>query len=315
MGIMGILTCLPPFQMRGAMDGEAVAAFASLGADIRSLQRSLEENELSLQWCNEAVALLKKMHAMLVVLFENAKPPLSWSGMSSNHLDEYMDESLDILELCNMLKSAASGIDRYCLMIGFALKDMQSGEDDSLSLHEIQKPELGSNKVSEIERWRNINMHNPGITKLKFKDSSFSVIYALRSAMNIISLILLYAFRCPIPKEHEKLHCLNPQLKPFMDSVKDLTSCFEQKRQMPAENLRAGFLEYDLMEKAVDELRAQLNKEMAAEEENLQASRRLVEQKSMALKAGLMVFQSEIIQLFEAAVRGRNKLIQMIMKK
>ncbi|XP_019184489.1 PREDICTED: protein BPS1, chloroplastic-like [Ipomoea nil] len=298
--------------MRGAMDGEAVATFASLGADIRSLQRSLAENELSLQWCNEAVALLKKMHSMLVVLFENVKPPLSWSGISSNHLDEYMDESLDILELCNLLKYAASGINRYCLKIDFALEDIQSGEVDSL--HEIQKPELDSNKVSKIERWRNTNTHKPAITKHKVKDSSFSVIYGLRSAMNIISLILLYAFRYPIPTKHEKLHCLNPQLKPFMDSVKDLTSCFEQKRQMPAENLSAGFLEYDLMEKAIDELRAQLNKEKAAEEENLQASRRLVEQKAMALKAGLKVFESEIIQLFEAALRGRNKLIQMIMK-
>lgn len=296
------------------MDGEAMAIFASLGADIRSLQRSMSENALTLQWCKEAVALLKKMHSVLVNWFENSKPPVSWSGISSNHLDEYMNESLNIMELCNLLKSAASGIDRYLFTIDFAVKDMESGDN---SLHEIQKLELDSNKVSGIQRWNDIHTQKPAIPKHKCRDSSVSasVIYALRSAMNMISLILLYAFGYPITMKHEKLYCLNPQIKPFMDSVKDLTSCFEQKHQIPAENPRVAILEYDLMEKAIDETRAQLNMGMAADEEKLQRNRRLIEQKSLDLKAGLEVLESENSQLFKEALRGRNKLIQMIIKK
>jgi hypothetical protein len=118
------LTCFSPFFLREKPSSihidEAINSFSSLLQDIKNLESSLTKNSLSLRWCLEATNLLRKMHFQFLDIFQESEEPMFWDG--GNYTDEYMEDSLHILDFCNVLRSAISTMDRYRLIVDVAVK-------------------------------------------------------------------------------------------------------------------------------------------------------------------------------------------------
>ncbi|KAA8538614.1 hypothetical protein F0562_028192 [Nyssa sinensis] len=308
------LTCCSPSLLRETLscsnnvDDEAIVSFASLITDLEKLQKSLAENSKSLQWCKEAMVLLKKLHSEFLLLFEKFKVSISWDGVN-DLLDEYMKETLNILDLCNLLKSTIFKIDRYGLMVDFAAKFLR----DSVSLSspskaEIERLEKESKKLYGVENLKDVNLFKAGMSKTKCKDSAVHVIYAVKIAMTIISMLICSVIICPIPIKIDKGgYCGFPQMKPFLNSVQNIIDYFEKKFQNAGDNTRLALKENAMIEKAIVEIKAQLIKGITADKENFVTTIELLKQRSVVLKEGLQVLESEVNQVFEEVVKGRNQ--------
>lgn len=301
------ITCLDPFQVEKSpytiTEKDVAALFASLAHDIQKLQKSLSANSLTLEWCTEAMILLKNMHADFLLLIQSLKVPMiSWNGISKL-LDEYMNESLNILELCNLLKSAVNEMNRNLIKIDIAARNKSEGK----SLEDIQILDVQATKFYGSLRWKNEDSIEVRMHMSKTKNCTTNTLCAIRGAITIISSILFGVIVYPIPVEIKKeIYCELPQIKLFVDSTQELVKCFNNKSNIPVGNIFVAFLGNEISERAITDTKSDPKKLSVIDRE---AS---TQQKSAALKVGLEVFELEVTKVFEEVLRGRNKLLQQI---
>lgn len=311
MGRRTFLTCLPSllFHLQESSfhfteNQDQAALFASLEYDVQKLQKSISGDSLSLLWCKEALVLLKRMHSeFLLLVFHRLN-----GGVNTRFLDEYMDESLNILELCNLLKSATSEMNRFCIKIDIAMKSKCFDE----YLDEIQT--LGRRRVGKIQntiKGRSLTID----TKDSYRNGGGGAATAMRGAMRIISSILVSVILYPVPvkPDDKKIYSEFPQIKSFIDSLQVLARCFNGENGISGGKSFLGSVEYESVEEAIRNAKTQIRKkDDAEEEEKLERSKVLIMEKSAALKVGLEGFESEITKVFEEVLKGRNKLLQQI---
>ncbi|KAG5575334.1 hypothetical protein H5410_055468 [Solanum commersonii] len=274
-----------------------MALFASLTTEIKNLQSSLlSNNSLTLQWCVEAMTLLKKLHSqfLLIILEKSKVIPFTW--INDDMLNLYMNESLYIMELCNMLKSSSFKINMYHLTIDTTIKNLNHYEAKTFA--NMQPIEQRDNKRILIQEMQ--------------RGCCSSLICTIRVAMSLLSYILLNVFMYPT-KNYNRICCkYSSPIKSFKDSVNELATEFQRKYYKDGERGVIRFYEYEEMEKAIMEAKEEFKS--GYEEEETKRIKDVILQKSIALKVGLEKFESQVNQVFEEVLKGRNKLLQMVGK-
>lgn len=306
MGRTFLTYCLPPLLFHLQETQDHAALFASLEYDVQKLQKSISGDSFSLLWCKEALVLLKQMHReFLLLVLHRFNVSMSWNGgVNTRFLDEYMNESLQILEICNLLKSATSEMNRFCIKINIAMESKCFDE----FLDEIQTLGRKVGKIQNTIKGRSLRID----TKDSYRNGGAAA--AMREAMRIISSILVSVFLYPVPvkpADEKKIYSEIPQMKSFLDSVQVLARCcFNGKNGISGGKSFLGSVEYESVKEAIRDAKKDDAEE--EEEEKLERSKVLIKETSAALKIGLEEFESEITKVFEEVLKGRNKLLQQI---
>ncbi|XP_070029368.1 uncharacterized protein [Nicotiana sylvestris] len=297
------MACLSPFHQRKCIfhvtNDKTTALFASLTTEIKNLQISLANNSLTLQWCIEAMTLLQKLHSeFLLIILEKSKVPFTWNSVFNNLLNLYMNESLNIMELCNMLKSSSCKINMYRLRV-------------DINLNTYRREAFAN--MQSIQR-ENKTIHDEICQEMK-KDCSNNILYAIRVAISLLFFILVSVFLYPTSKvEVDSICCNSPGIKSFRDSVNGLVTYFQRKYYRDGEKWKIGFYEYEEMEKAIMQTKVKLKRGHVEDKEEIKRNKEIILQKSAALQAGLEKFESQANQVFEEVLKGRNKLLREIGK-
>ncbi|XP_040995726.1 protein BPS1, chloroplastic-like [Juglans microcarpa x Juglans regia] len=291
---------------------EPVKLFSSLISDIERLKTSLAGDSITLKWCSEAINLLRKMHSHFLLFFEKYHLPVLWYG--TDILEEYMKETLDLLDLCNSLKSAISGMQRYRLMIEFAAGKLRNGgniSDATTKITEIERLVSESKKIYGVEKWKDMNLFKTEMPKTKSKDSTICFIYAIKSSMRLVGMLLFSALLYPISitMDKEVYRRVSPQLKSFSVSIGKLVGCFLKVLEGVKDKSMPILVENKVIEKAVLDIKAQVLKGKAVDQEKLI---NLLKQSSLVLKERMEMFESVVDELFEEVVNGRNKVLAMV---
>lgn len=312
------LTCFSPLFLREKPSSihidEAMNSFSSLLQDIKNLESSLTKNSLSLRWCLEATNLLRKMHFQFLDIFQESEEPMLWDG--EDYMDEYMEDSLHILDFCNVLRSAISTMDRYRLRVDVAVKRFsdEGYSGSAMNMTEIEKLEREWLKLYGIENWKNVNLYKTGRPKTKTKDNRLCAAYVVRRTMNTVCLLLFCAIFYPVSIElDEEVYRDFPQLKLFSSSLRKLVCCFFEEREGVKDNSRPVLVETKMVESAVEEFKVQiLNGGVPLNKEKLKKTIDSLQNSSLALKEGLGIFDSVVNELFQEVVKGRNMILGLV---
>jgi hypothetical protein len=112
-----------PSSARRRQQCPLLAAFcASLVDGLARLESTLSSS-VSIRWCADAMRLVRRMQRDLLAVFRSADAPVAAAdcpGAGDSWLEQYMQETAALLDLCNALKSAVSRMHRYCMVVDFA---------------------------------------------------------------------------------------------------------------------------------------------------------------------------------------------------
>ncbi|GMH21799.1 hypothetical protein Nepgr_023641 [Nepenthes gracilis] len=313
-------TCFNPYTPRekppisSAIDGElASGLFSSLAIDLQELRESLEDKSISLQWCSVAMLFIRKMHSHFLLFTEKYQVPMSLDR--ANAMDEYLRESLDLLDTCILLKSAISGISRYKLMVDFVEERLSDDGYPSARNIRIKRPAAGADdNLFDIKRWKDKVIT---ASKTKLKCSNMHDIHAISTAMKVISVLVCCSILHPIPLKldvevhnHEFARC------DFISgSIQKLVSCFEEIFRCAGERGRLFLSESSMVEDAMAEFTAKLTEGKELEKEKISESLDMIRKRSLALKEGLDSFESVVNEVFEDVLVGRKKVLGLFTTK
>lgn len=308
------LTCFAPFKPL-YLDELAIGLFSSLSIDLQRLQKSLEDKPPCLRWCSEAVCVIKKIHSHFLCYLESSEVPPSWAGVEM--LDEYMTASLDILDLCNLLRLALSSLDRHRMMVDAAINRLEGhGFSIEASKIELERLERGrSDRFSEVEKWRETNFNKEEMSKMKMKAMTKSnnkhVLQVIRSTMSILSFLIICSILHPTPIEiNEGIYTGLSGLDSFLDSIRKLVHCFGERVRAEKDKGRRVLYENEMVDDAYASLK--LHVVNGVEKGVIVEKVEKLRKRCVALKEGLDLFEGAMNELFEDVIKGRKRMIELI---
>lgn len=308
------LTCFAHVKPLSS-DELAIGLFSPLAIDLQHLQKSLEEKHPSLQWCSEAMFVIKKIHYHFLLYLERSKVPGSWEGV--NVLDEYMRATLDLLDFCNLLKSTISGLDRHRMMVDFTVKRLEDTPFSTvISKIELERLERENcNKLLDVKKWKEMTFNKVGVSGVKLKaNSSMHVLEAVGRTMTIISQLIFCSILHPIPIKIDKgFYTGLPDLDLLSDCIQKLVASFTQRFQDAQHTGRQVLYENEMIEDVFTAFKAQI---ASAEEGDhkgaLPETVNMLKKISLALKQELDLFDCVVNESFEEVIKGRKQVIGLI---
>lgn len=175
----------------------------------------------------EAINVLKKLQVEQLNLFN--KSTLTSSPSAANGcFDQYMHDSMAILDFCNSLKLALARMSQYCMMVEIIIQNL-SINGNNLQAFSSKTVKLDENLLGERQKYLCIKMMKETIrlcfivqAKRKGKEnkSITVVILATKRTMVVVLVLLVSAIVSPISIKlcGSDLHCKFPHLKQFVDT-------------------------------------------------------------------------------------------------
>ncbi|XP_058088530.1 UPF0496 protein 4-like [Magnolia sinica] len=295
------------------LDEDARQFCSSLSKDIERLECSLVDGSISLRWSAEAMNVLKKMHFEFLLFVEKSRPPISSEG--KDWLDQYMKESVMLLDFCNVLKSAVSRIERYRMVVEFTVRKLND-DDTSIETKKIEMERLErecKKNPAIIEKWGDARLDKIIWECNESKKGITPVMFAIKSTVMIITSLLFSAFISTATVDvGDREACRKfPQLGLFGSSLMTLVYRYRERIQTPKANSGMGLVEHEMVERAVDDLKAQIAGGMVEGREKVVRSVEVLNKRSVDLKESLQMFDSAVNGVFDEVIKGRNKLLGM----
>ncbi|XP_020253107.1 uncharacterized protein LOC109830294 isoform X2 [Asparagus officinalis] len=251
--------------------------------------------------------LLKRMQIELLALFKKCKLPIVF-GAEEDWFNQYMQETAILLDFCNSLKSAISGINRYRLVIDLTLQKIVQG-DTMISLEEMDFKHGSSLSTKMVSMGKDICLQGNN----KADKRIGTVMLAAKCTMIVVSVLLISAIVSPLPINigSEGLTSKYPQLKPFIEMLNALVARFHERAVKPKKGSGLVLAEHKMVDSVVGDLRAQAVKGVEGEDEKERflMSAELLRTSSDELREGIEMFDAVVDEVFEVVINGRNEML------
>ncbi|KAM0940560.1 hypothetical protein DsansV1_C18g0151551 [Dioscorea sansibarensis] len=340
-----VLPCMHPllYKLKSSssqcpFSEEAATFCSSLIECLRKLEESLARSSVSLHWSIEAMNVLKKLQLDLLSFLKRFDLPISCE-VEQDWFNHYMDATITLLDLCNSMKFAISATHRYRMTVSFAIETLRRyEEDDDLSscmvtlnkiieckgLESLQQQQQKRKTVfQQHDRMKVCSLMMPlkGCSKKHVKSLSM-IIFAAKSVMVILSLLLVSAIVSPVSIEMEG-DCLFrrkfPELKLFMEMLEALVGRFREKSSLslssPENGSRLVLVEHEMVDKVVGELKEQVVQGVVEDKERFQSGIELLRSKSAELSESVEMFDAAVDEVFNVVIRGRNEMLGVLKDK
>uniref|UniRef100_A0ACD5ZXA1 Uncharacterized protein n=1 Tax=Avena sativa TaxID=4498 RepID=A0ACD5ZXA1_AVESA len=330
------MRCLMPSSARRRQQCPLLAAFcASLVDGLARLESALSSSSaVSIRWCADAMRLVRRMQRDLLAVFRSADAPVAAADCSGGGgagsdcwLEQYMQETAALLDLCNALKSAVARMHRYCMVVNFAAQvhgcragataaslvatgTSEAEDTDMPSSAADVRGKLSDVRavVSEAERLGRKILSGGG------GSSVVLVTLVAKITMAVVATSVLHALSHTSPSSpldddvgaHQRSSstlaraAVPEQLRPWRES---LSAINDRVTALPA-----SIAEHESVATAVRDM---IGGKMEGSDDPVE----LLRTRSGELREGVEMFDCVLDQVFDEVIRGRNEMLGIFRDK
>lgn len=100
--------------------------YASLSDKLDALEQAVQPKWLTLEWVTLAVDFMRSTFSDMMILFEDVRALMPDVKVSNEFwIEEYMVESMKLLDVCNVLKPAVSRFEHFIMCVQLVVPAIQ----------------------------------------------------------------------------------------------------------------------------------------------------------------------------------------------